>query len=257
LLVEFHATGGKPALVLVHPLAGHVFCYQELAARLSEYYDIYGLRAIGLEIGELPLDQLEEIGRRYCIELDKFLSSNLVLAGWSTGGVIAYEMYRQLYESGKKPLGLVLLDAQLDFANGRNDDRSRNKELPAPTFPKVAAGEDCRDDSTRRILQKHGVDSSTMEPDQLSRTIGVMRGLEKALNDYQPGRSGGKLVVANASGSTPSPWHGLCDEVVSCLLEGSHFEVLSERNLAHLVKTFSDLRPSRVVHNRESAHSRL
>jgi amino acid adenylation domain-containing protein len=113
LLIELNR--GDPRrrpLFLLHPVGGTVFTYQALARRLDPHLPIYGVRARGLEPGEQPAGNLEAMATLY---LEAVRTRQPVgpyrLAGHSFGGVVAYEMARQLVERREQVEALVLLDS--------------------------------------------------------------------------------------------------------------------------------------------------
>jgi thioesterase domain-containing protein len=73
---------------------------------------IYALQARGLDGKEEPFDRIEDMAAHYISEI---LRSNpdgpYCLAGYSLGGIIAWEMAKQLKEQGREVLMLSLFDA--------------------------------------------------------------------------------------------------------------------------------------------------
>jgi len=103
--------GVKP-LFLVHPVGGSVFCYHELSNEMHEDQPVYGLQ---LSLGvnkDSTKTQIREMAASY-IETIKDVTGNdaLILGGWSLGGVIAYEMARQLEVKGHAPEIIFLIDS--------------------------------------------------------------------------------------------------------------------------------------------------
>jgi thioesterase domain-containing protein len=73
---------------------------------------VYGLQAKGLNGIDEPLDTIEKIAAYYISEIQTIDKEGpYALAGFSLGGRIAYEMARQLNETGKKVSFLGVLDA--------------------------------------------------------------------------------------------------------------------------------------------------
>ena len=81
-------------------------------ARLATRIDIpsYGFRMPGIEPGEEPLDSIEGIAKCIIKQIDQRDVSSLAVAGYSFGGVVAFELCRQLTALGTPPLHLFLLD---------------------------------------------------------------------------------------------------------------------------------------------------
>lgn len=100
-----------PPLVLVHPVGGSVFCYQELARHLGAQ-PVLAVQSPTLGgAGERP-DSIETLAAHY-IELlrERRPRGPYRVGGWSMGGVVAFEMARQLEASGEEVEWLLLVDA--------------------------------------------------------------------------------------------------------------------------------------------------
>ena len=81
-------------LFCVHPVGGEVVAYRELARRLGSGQPVYGLQS-----PDPPIQDLREMAAHYLEALREVQPEGLHrLAGWSMGGVVAYEMARQLAE---------------------------------------------------------------------------------------------------------------------------------------------------------------
>ncbi len=111
-LIPIREGGSKPPLYLVHGGGLHVLFYQNLVKYLDEDQPIYALQARGLSGDEEPLDSIEDMAAYYIKEM---LAQNpkgpFCLAGYSLGGLIAWEMAKQLKEIGKDVPMLSLFDA--------------------------------------------------------------------------------------------------------------------------------------------------
>jgi amino acid adenylation domain-containing protein len=101
-LVVLREGHGDGALVLVHPVGGHVLCYRELAALVPEGVAVLALQSPGdgaaREVSGLAARYVESLAGRL------FRTRRVHLAGWSMGGVIAHERARQLEAAGIPPL---------------------------------------------------------------------------------------------------------------------------------------------------------
>jgi amino acid adenylation domain-containing protein len=93
-------------MFLVHPLSGYSGCYSELAAHLD-----YEGPVFGLEVGAESVDTIELMAAKY-ISAIKMVQAHgpYLLGGWSMGGVIAYEIARQLKLLHESIDLLVMLD---------------------------------------------------------------------------------------------------------------------------------------------------
>ena len=110
LLADLKTTGTRPPLFMIHPPGGIVICYRELASQLHDQ-PLYAVRSRGLHGDEVLPKSMEEMAKDYARSIREHHSGPFLLGGWSLGGVIAYEVGRQLVDSGETLTGLVLLDS--------------------------------------------------------------------------------------------------------------------------------------------------
>jgi thioesterase domain-containing protein len=115
--VLLQPAGERPAFFCVHPAGGHVFCYVELARRLGAERPFYGFesRAFGTSprtVGAMATDYVEAL-------LERQAAGPYLLGGWSMGGVVAFEMARQLSARGREVALLALLDSRIPTAAQR------------------------------------------------------------------------------------------------------------------------------------------
>lgn len=111
-LIEFQPDGSRPRFYCVHPAGGNVLCYMELARSLGADQPFTGLQAPGLSAQWPPRSSLIDIAA-YHVEamLGDGDGSHFLLGGWSMGGVVAFEMARQLEALGKKVGALFIIDS--------------------------------------------------------------------------------------------------------------------------------------------------
>ncbi|WP_414752446.1 amino acid adenylation domain-containing protein [Anabaena sp. CCY 9910] len=110
-LVPIQLNGSKPPLFLIHPIGGNVLEYSTLARYLGEEQPIYGLQSLGLDGKQAPLNRVEDMANAYLQEIRSIQPNGpYFIAGYSFGGLVAYEMAQQLYTQGQKIGLLALLD---------------------------------------------------------------------------------------------------------------------------------------------------
>ncbi len=110
-LVTLREGYNKQPLFLVHPVGGNIFCYAHLVAALGPECTIYGLQARGLDDGQTPLTQIEEMAAEYLAAIQSVQPVGpYQLAGWSMGSLIAFEMARQLDVQHQEVSFLGLID---------------------------------------------------------------------------------------------------------------------------------------------------
>ncbi|OUJ73688.1 non-ribosomal peptide synthetase [Hymenobacter crusticola] len=110
-LVPIQPCGSKTPLYIVHGAGMNVLLFNTLAKKMHPDQPVYGLQAKGLNGIDEPLGTIEEIAAHY---VDAITTANpsgpYALAGYSFGGVIAYEMARQLLKAGKVVKSLIMFD---------------------------------------------------------------------------------------------------------------------------------------------------
>ncbi len=110
-LVEIKKAGDKPSLFCVHTMGGNLFHYYELAHQLDSEQGVYGLQARGVYGNQAPRSCIRAIAAD-CIEtMMQYQSSGPYrIAGYSSAGLVAFEMAQQLKNKGI-PVKLILLDS--------------------------------------------------------------------------------------------------------------------------------------------------
>ncbi|OKH51748.1 non-ribosomal peptide synthetase [Calothrix sp. HK-06] len=110
-LVAIQPNGENPPLFCVHPIFGVVLPYFELAHHLGKNQPFYGLQPVGIDAESTPLTRIEDMATRYIAALRTVQPNGpYFLAGWSFGGLVAFEMAQQLQSNGDEVALLALLD---------------------------------------------------------------------------------------------------------------------------------------------------
>ena len=113
-MITLQPEGVRRPLFLVHPLAGLVFPYHELALHLGPDQPVYGLQSIGIAGEASPLIQVEAMAERYLAAIHQVQPEGpYQLAGWSFGGKLALEMAQQLQKGGESVALLAIIDTRL------------------------------------------------------------------------------------------------------------------------------------------------
>jgi len=114
-LVQMRAGSDGPPLYLVHSIWGDVLGMRQLVAAMKSDVPVFGIRARGLNPGEATLGSVEEMARSY-VELirEQQPRGPYRLAGHSFGGLLAFEIARQLAEQDEEIDWLGVIDAELD-----------------------------------------------------------------------------------------------------------------------------------------------
>lgn len=113
-LVPLRAGGSARPLFIVHPLSGDVLGLRPLALRLRFDGPVFGIQARGLDPEQAPQTRVEEMAETYVDAIRSAQASGpYALAGYSFGGLVAFEMARRLASRGEWVDWLGLIDAEV------------------------------------------------------------------------------------------------------------------------------------------------
>ncbi|MFQ4142702.1 non-ribosomal peptide synthetase [Chlorogloeopsis sp. ULAP02] len=110
-LVAIKSNGEKPPLFCIHGADGNIIVFHNLAVYLDADQPVYALQPFGLD-GKKPFHtKIEDMASDYITEIRTIQSEGpYLLAGYSAGGTIAFEMARQLVAQGEKVDLVALFD---------------------------------------------------------------------------------------------------------------------------------------------------
>lgn len=102
---------GPGRLVLLHPSSGTLFCYAPMVRALRPELDVIGF-------AEDPADRYLPSGQRITMVAGRVLAAlaqvtdpgRCLLAGWSHGGILAFEIARLHAAAGRTPPHVLLID---------------------------------------------------------------------------------------------------------------------------------------------------
>ncbi|GAA2589782.1 amino acid adenylation domain-containing protein [Actinomadura fulvescens] len=220
VLLPIRETGSRPPLFFVHPAGGLAWSYLQFQRHLSPDQPIYGLQASAFTRDELP-GSVEEMARDYLAEIRSVQPEGPYhLAGWSLGGLIAYEMACLLQAGGEDVALLALIDA---FHTQKLESEKREvlpELLESIGIDATMISEDGNPDLEQilAVLADREDALSTLGEDDL---VNVYRNYENGLyraEEYRPGPFRGDVVFFTAlRGRTgdmptgPANWGPLVD----------------------------------------------
>ena len=234
-LVPMVDGGSGAPIFLIHPIGGNILCYSALSKKLGRDRPVYAFQSNGLEPGAVPHRTIGEMASHYIRQLLRFASdSPILLAGWSLGGIIAYEMSVQLERMGKSAR-VVLIDSW-----GADPDR----KAPVPTAEQVKTGFE-RDAGILGASEggTHEGKSTEWTGAHRDRLLAVYDANLRALLTYVPGSSESPIYMLRATETqlTDFPllkpvdinpdWSGRQSRVELASISGDHFGLLHGKNL--------------------------
>jgi amino acid adenylation domain-containing protein len=111
-LVPIHPQGSLPPLFCVAGAGGNPIGQRNLAPVLGPEQPLYALRHRGVDGRQAPHTDIQEMADECLADIQSIQPRGpYYLAGFSGGGVVAYELARRLHDRGEEVPLLVLLDA--------------------------------------------------------------------------------------------------------------------------------------------------
>jgi thioesterase domain-containing protein len=240
---------GPARLILLHPSGGELFCYIPLVRALREGIGVAGFAADPRDTAVSPRDAMTATATRIARALTAAgLPESCCLAGWSYGGVLAFEIARQLERAAGERPPVVLLDAAYDEDAGPLDEPTVRRRfvhdvarLAGRDGPPVravlddpAAGvADIRETLTSLEVELQLTD------DELAGRYAIFRSCALALQAYRPpGPYGGPvtLLAAAPSAAMEEQWRAVCTGPFQCDdLPGDHYTLFTGSALRRIV----------------------
>jgi thioesterase domain-containing protein len=229
ILVPIQSGGSRPPFFCVHGFGGGVIGYADLAKALGPDQPFYGLQAFGLD-GNGEIDRMVEVmGNRYIGAMRRLQPYGpYYVGGYCFGGVVAFEMARQLEEAGEKCALVAILEG---YAPRRFQERTTLyhpgrfmtiwHNIPYWTNEYFElGGRRIRSrarvkfrQTNKRLRRRLGLQGSDLAlEDLLEVDLGgvsehqrqMMVQHMQALSRYSPGRFNGRVTVFRARGQTIS-----------------------------------------------------
>lgn len=273
-LVEIQPKGTKRPFFCVHPLGGDVLCFFPLSRYIGPDQPLYALQSQGIQDDAAPLLRIEEMAARYIREILAVqpVGPHLI-GGWSFGGLVAFEMARQLREQGRPVALLAILDTtpglmpeqvrETRSADAYEDNRAwllsialyieglwgRRLEVVESELQRRSPEEQMAYFTDR--LRNSGLMSSNATLPQLRRLLNVFKSNSRAWCAYVTQPYEGRItlfrsqddVAAQNAGSEPCAadvtlgWQRFSQTPVEILTApGTHLTMLAEPNVAVLAQ---------------------
>ncbi|MEO1134333.1 MAG: amino acid adenylation domain-containing protein, partial [Cyanobacteria bacterium J06639_1] len=98
-------------LFFIHAIGSSILFYQPLVEHLQTPRAIYGIQSAFLRDPHTSIQSIEDLSRHYIQEIQQVQSrGSYAIGGSSFGGLVAYEMARQLTQAGATVDALILFD---------------------------------------------------------------------------------------------------------------------------------------------------
>ncbi|MFC8449568.1 amino acid adenylation domain-containing protein [Kitasatospora sp. NPDC057223] len=243
------AGGTGPELFLFHPVGGSVASYLPLARSWPGPVRAFQSRAL-LEDGDDALaPSLPAMAAGYREELERLRPEGpYLLGGWSMGGVLAYEVARQLAERGR-PSRVFMIDSSVGEHRLPATETERQSEfltdlaggrLPEGVAAAVrGAAPGAETAAARDAAVRHGLLPAELDLAAYRRLAAVHAHNLAVLGAYRPGPSEQPtlLVVAAAerarrAADPADAWRELCPGIEVLERPQDHYSIVAEHELA-------------------------
>lgn len=275
-IVHFNSQEGHPEnqnIYLVHDGSGEVNGYSNFCNRLQENYNFYGLRFIRSEKKSPEEVDIKDLAKTYVAQLKQIQPVGpYILAGWSLGGIIAFEMTSLLETYGETVDSLALFDSPFPSESLTTATFSINEEFKVldlffPTltysnefdrvhnvkdFWEVALGL-IKDQYDLFHVKKLFLEYKEMIPtydeiqsmEDLFAQLNLLRSLKNAMTNYFPAQKiQANIEFFSAVDSTVdvNKYQLWCSKQINLhRVNGNHYTMFNEPNVVLLAETFSNI----------------
>jgi thioesterase domain-containing protein/acyl carrier protein len=276
-LVPIRPDGDLTPLYFVHGAGANVLEFRHLIRHLNPDRPAFGIQSVALDGVTPPHTKFEDMAAHYISEIREHQPEGpYALAGLCLGGIVAYEMARQLNEAGQDVAVLALFDASTPHAFRAlpRRDRLRYSMISYGQRLRYNAGkfmlgpgrrQHFRDKvralskrlHSRRWQRQHSkqspeptappaasLENSIVETIRVAREASIL-----ALERYEPGRYAGDMTLFRPEhlsiGTIPEPtlgWRYLVDGNVEVIESpGDHVTIIREPFVGVLAKRLDEL----------------
>jgi amino acid adenylation domain-containing protein len=251
-LVPIRPSGTKPPFYFVHAIGGNVLNFASFASHFDPDQPVYGLQARGLDGKEIPSMSIQQMAADYIQDIRTVQPQGpYCIGGFSAGGVVAFEMARQLRAAGQQVAILALLDSPIDNPNQSGVAASKERFTRTVVFNiRYAfhtgllsfARQKIKNFRMRANIRLWTIKNSLgFKPS--ARTLGVEEAFLLALRNYVPQTYDGDATLFRAKDELCSysdetlGWRGLIKGRLEILeISGDHDTILHEPHIGMLAR---------------------
>jgi thioesterase domain-containing protein len=233
-VVPIRAEGVWAPFFCVHPVGGNVLCYAPLARQLGTEQPFYAFQS-----PEPEQHTIEAMAEHYSQQMLSVQPEGPYrLGGWSMGGVIAFEMARQLAEKGEDVQLLALIDcyAPQSIARPEHFDLLRMfvEDIEGTSGRSLGFSlDELRQLSLEVLLERARVLEfvpDELGPAELQGLFELYRANLSALLAYEPRPYAGKVTLFRSAGSDVDPargWMPYAPDLDVFEIEGDHYSIIN------------------------------
>ncbi len=264
--------GGEKNLFFIHPGSGEIHKFADFCSRSISNFNYWGINADRLASYAPENLTIEMVAGRYIEKIQQIQPHGpYFFAGWSAGGVIAFEMARQLEEMGEEVAFLGIIDSiapTVERSKGQLFTTESELEVVRDHLPEPALLEELQkasdvsqfwgmlvnylenDSVNQKLREKLFTGSfSRVIPDyellgmkELIYYLNVIRTFDNALAEYRAvGKIQASIHLFKASQSDQviiEQWKEFSDSMYSYEISGDHFSIFEMHEIDELVGSF-------------------
>lgn len=252
LVAICRGAAGRTPLFCVHGAGGNVLNFKVISDRLGPEQPFYGLQAQGVDGRLPPLPTVEAMAAQY-VEAIRTVdpAGPYRLAGYSGGGVIAYEMAQQLVRAGATVETILMIDTLSPTAASRKVPLLQKLWLKRHWSLAFALGWPSRRRRARMMQRSYQLALEKLArgeplPPELV-DFHLFRNFTDAQAQYRPQPYDGEVVLFKAVQAETlylfaGPWLGWDEHVAGDIrlteIAGSHFSMMSEPGISEVIEAF-------------------
>jgi len=252
-LVTLKSAGNNTPIFMVHGSGGSVQNFRYLSNLFADR-PFYGLQAPGLDEGGELYANLSELAEFYIkIIRSKQPTGPYIIAGWSFGGIAAWEIAQQLRKNQNDVALLVTLDS-FPPEHFETDETSLVLRFGhdfcvglgqfPPSIDRESLADIQQDELTRHVLNtlcdRGAVDRDTIEYDRYHSLYRVYRSHVRSAQSYNPQEYHGRVLnlvtLESLAHNRQGTWSDFGRHVATMEVPGNHFSCLAPPNVNELAK---------------------
>jgi thioesterase domain-containing protein len=234
----------EPTHLWIHPVGGGVDCYRALANALP--FDAAALEQVSVSDTKGDPETVEATAAHYLQILEREQEpSPFVLAGWSFGGLVAYEMAVQLRRQGYSVPLVALIDSYILSGMG---GLTRSASSPTSRVDASSAAAAASHRLVQQLLsastrQGPGADAQARWDELPAQDIERLHSIScsnlVAAQRYRPPRYEQPVLLLRASEHVGDPdvaWRGVAPNLVLEHIQGDHYSIMRPPSAGEIAK---------------------
>ncbi|WP_052700202.1 AMP-binding protein [Methylocucumis oryzae] len=265
-IVSLQSQGQYSPIFCLHAAGGHVLAYRKLAMQLGKHQPVFGLESPGLNNQALPT-RFEQLASFHLNAIrGQQPQGPYHLLGWSLGGVLAYEIARQLQSLGETvavlalidaytPKALQLIDTDINQLLSAQDDpelvllhhfaKELNVNLSLEHWQNIILSDNRIDCFIDQIKSKDSP-VQALSKSKLTQQVHVYQAHCQLLNAYQPKPYAGNALLFGNEQHLDNHWLELITGNVTIVnINADHYAMMSAGNTAIIASKLNA-----ITHNR-------